>query len=116
PPTRWTALSAAFAASTQSIERHCSSPRSAIVLAFSCQGFHTTVVVEPVFSTTIRRARTGSVTVHVPRVLRNTRSVVPFNQRRAGRERLAPHVVRLVDVDTTAEAGDRHLPHVADKD
>ena len=54
------ALSATLAVSTQSMPGHSSSPKSAIALALAIQGFQTTVEREPIFSTTVRRFKTGS--------------------------------------------------------
>ena len=72
PEASETASSATLAVSTQSIDGHASAPRSAIAAAFSLQGFHTTVVAEPLFSTMSRRPSTGSSTAHVARVATNT--------------------------------------------
>src|SRR6185436_14505759 len=57
-----------FAVSMQTIPGHSSSPKSAIARALAIQGFQTTVESEFSFSTVRVLPRTGSWTVHVPRV------------------------------------------------
>jgi IS5 family transposase len=68
-------LSAMFPVSTQTMPRQAGSPRSAMVAAFSIQGFHTTVDAAPFFSIPTRRRHPRSWMAHRACVSRYTRSV-----------------------------------------
>ena len=70
-----TALAPALAVSTHSIRRHSSLPKSVIAAAFATQGFQTTVVADPPFSTRIRRLADASSIAQAARVPSKTRSV-----------------------------------------
>src|SRR3989338_4569057 len=80
PAATFTALSIAFADSTQTISRQQSGcPISPILPAFSVHGVHTTVERLPDLATWIRRFSLSSSITHSAAVLMYTRSVSPEN-------------------------------------
>ena len=70
PGSSATAASRTLAVSMQSIDGHSSSPKSAIALARSTQGFQTIVERDPVLAMSMRRRSPGSSIVQVASVSR----------------------------------------------
>ncbi len=75
PAARRIAFSPALAVSTQNMPGHSSGAMSAKVGVLSDQGFQTTVVDEPLFSMTMRRAQAASSITQAAVVLTWTWSV-----------------------------------------
>ena len=114
PGASVTASSAAFAVSTQTIRRQSSGSRSAIPAALVDHGFHTTVVAEPVLSTS-RRPGQHAILDDAATACADEHPVGLAGEAQGlGALPLARHAVDLVDVGGVLEPGDRHRAHVTD--